>query len=119
MGRSDMSNKSITTGSVTGRHDVEQLMQDEFLESLTSSYDFDALSGADRCTYVLHQSVAYEYAAPVRDLRQRLMVMPNSRHGDQQRVVHRFDVRARGTARTRTRADRFGNPVVHVSVPVV
>ena len=84
----------MTRSSVAGRHDVEQFMQDEFLESLTSSYDYDALIGADRGTYVLHQTVAYEYAAPVRNLRQRLMVMPQARHGDQQRVVHRFDVKA-------------------------
>ena len=45
--------------------------------------------------------------------------MPQARHGDQQRVVHRFDVRAHGNKRVRTRADRFGNPVVHVSVPAV
>ena len=109
----------MTRSSVARRHDVEQFMQDEFLESLTSSYDYDALIGADRGTYVLHQTVAYEYAAPVRNLRQRLMVMPQARHGDQQRVVHRFDVKARGNKRVRSRADRFGNPVVRVSVPAV
>jgi transglutaminase-like putative cysteine protease len=114
-----MSNDSTTNGSAAGRHDVEQFMQDEFLESLTNSYDYDALIGADRATYVLHQTVAYEYAAPVRDLRQRLMVLPQARHGDQQRVVHRFDARTCGNKRVHTRADRFGNSVVHVSVPAV
>jgi len=114
-----MSNDTMTGGSVARRHDVEQFMQDEFLESLTSSYDYDALIGADRGTYVLHQTIVYEYAAPVRDLRQRLMVVPQARHGDQQRVVHRFDVQACGSKRVRTRADRFGNSVVRVSVPVV
>jgi transglutaminase-like putative cysteine protease len=94
-------------------------MQDEFLESLTGSYDHDALTGADRGTYVLHQTVAYEYAAPVRDLRQRLMVVPRARHGDQQRVVHRFDVNTCGNKRVRTRADRYGNSIVRVSVPAV
>ncbi|HEX2783135.1 MAG TPA: transglutaminase family protein [Ilumatobacteraceae bacterium] len=102
-----------------GRHDVEQFEHDEFLESLPNNYDSDALIGADRATYVIHQTVAYEYAVPVRDLRQRLMVMPRERHGDQQRVVHRFDVRTHGNKRVRTRADRFGNTVVHVSVPSV
>jgi transglutaminase-like putative cysteine protease len=104
---------------VTGRHVVEQFVQDEFLESLTSSYDSAALIGADRGTYVLHQTVAYEYAAPVRDLRQRLMVVPRARHGDQQRLVHRFEVNSCGNKRVRTRADRFGNSIVRVSVPAV
>jgi transglutaminase-like putative cysteine protease len=94
-------------------------MHDEFLESLPNNYDGDALIGARRATYVIHQTVAYEYASPVSDLRQRLMVVPRERHGDQQRVVHRFDVRTHGNRRIRTRADRFGNTVVHVSVPSV
>ncbi len=81
--------------------------------------DRDALIGADRATYVLHQTIAYEYAQPVRDLRQRLMVIPRERHGDQQRVIQRFDVRAHGNQRVRRRADRFGNAVVHVRVPAV
>jgi transglutaminase-like putative cysteine protease len=94
-------------------------MHDEFLESLPNSYDTDALIAAARATYVIDQTVAYEYSVPVRDLRQRLMVMPRERHGDQQRVVHRLGVRTHGSKRVRTRADRFGNTVVHVSVPSV
>ncbi len=101
------------------RHDVEQFMHDEFLESVPNSYDIDALIGADRATYVIDQTVAYEYAMPVRDLRQRLMVVPRERHGDQHRVVRRLEVRTPGSKRVRTRADRFGNTVVHVSVPSV
>ena len=105
--------------SVPDRHDVEQFMHDEFVESLPSSYDRDALIEAKRATYVIDQTVAYEYALPVHDLRQRLVVMPRERHGDQQRVIHRFDVRTHGNKRIRTRADRFGNTVVHVGVPSV
>ena len=47
------------------------------------------------------------------------MVMPRERHADQQRLIHRFDVRAHGNKRIRRREDRFGNAVVHVSVPAV
>lgn len=101
------------------RHDVEQFMHDEFLESLPNSYDTEALIGASRATYVIDQTVAYEYSAPVLDLRQRLMVMPRERHLDQQRVVRRLEVRTRGSKRVRTREDRFGNTVVHVTVPSV
>ena len=82
--------------SLAARRDVEQFMHDEFLGSLPSIPDRDALIRADRAIYLLHQTIAYEYARPVRDLRQRLMVMPRERHADQQRLVHRFDVRAHG-----------------------
>ncbi len=91
-------------------------MHDEVFESLPRSYDRNALIDADRATYVLHQTVSYEYAKPVRDLRQRLMVMPRQRHADQRCMVHRFDVRSCGDKRVRTRTDRFGNTVVHVRV---
>jgi transglutaminase-like putative cysteine protease len=101
------------------RHDVEQFMHDEFVESLPSSYDRDAVIAANRATYVLHQTVGYEYARPVHNLRQRLMVMPRERHGDQQRLIHRFDVSAARNTRVRKRADRFGNTVVQVTVPSV
>lgn len=94
-------------------------MHDEFLDSLPTTFDTDALIGADRATYVIHQTIAYDYTVPVLDLRQRLMVMPRERHGDQHRVIHRLDVRTAGNRRVRTRADRFGNTVVHVKAPTV
>jgi len=111
-------NPSIIDWSSAARRDVEQFMHDEFLESLPSVPDRDALIRADRAVYLLHQTIAYEYTRPVRDLRQRLMVMPRERHGDQHRMTHRFDVGAHGK-RIRRRQDRFGNSVVHVSVPAV
>ena len=94
-------------------------MHDELLESLPSAYDRDALVGASRAAYVIHQTVTYEYTKPVTDLRQRLVILPRERHGDQQRVAHRFDVRAHGDPRVRARADRFGNTIVHAVVPTV
>jgi transglutaminase-like putative cysteine protease len=103
----------------TGRHDVERFVHDEFFETLSTSHDQEALIAADRATYVLHQTVTYDYARPVSDLRQRLMVVPRALHGDQQRVAHRFRVRTPGTKRVRRRTDRFGNAVLHVSVPSI
>jgi transglutaminase-like putative cysteine protease len=114
-----MMNNPTTEWTLITRHDVEQFMHDEFFESLPNSYDGDALRMADRATYVLQQTIAYEYARPVSDLRQRLMVVPRQRHADQQLVAHRFDARAPGSKRVRRRVDRFGNAVVHVSVPAV
>ena len=94
-------------------------MRDELLESLPSAYDREALIGASRAAYVIHQTVGYEYTKPVSDLRQRLVILPRERHGDQQRLVHRFNVRAQGEARIRTRTDRFGNTIVNAGVPMV
>ena len=59
-----MRNESTSAGPVAGRHDVEQFLHDEFLESVPSGYDRDALIAAERATYVLHQTVSYEYAGP-------------------------------------------------------
>jgi len=102
-----------------GRHDVERFVHDEFYETLPTSHDRAALVAADRATYVLHQTVTYNYARPVSDLRQRLIVVPREMHGDQQRVAHRFRVRTPGSKRVRQRTDKFGNAVVHVSVPAI
>jgi transglutaminase-like putative cysteine protease len=114
-----MGNNPTDEWGVAGRRHVEQFMHDEFFGSLPSSYDSNALVQADRATYVMHQTVTYDYTGPVSDLRQRLMVLPREHHGDQQRVAHRFDVLTQGTRSVRTRADRFGNTVVHVRVPSI
>ena len=44
------------------------------------------LDAAGRITYVLEQSFRYDYDAPVESLRQRLVVVPPSRHGSQQAI---------------------------------
>lgn len=61
----------------------------------------------------LHERLRYDYAAPVRDLRHRLIVVPPELHGDQRRVHHRVTV-AGAEARMSTRVDGFGNQVVDV-----
>lgn len=103
---------------------VEQFLHDELLESLPSHYDRAALLQAEMATYVIHQTVTYDYSRPVRDLSQRLVILPRFRHGDQRRAAYRFDVRTHGddmvgAARVATRADRFGNTVVHANVPAI
>ena len=50
------------------------------------------LDAAGRVTYVLQQSFRYEYDSPVESLRQRLVVVPPARHGNQHRRAHRLDV---------------------------
>ena len=68
------------------------------------------LDAAGRVTYVIEQSFRYEYDAPVRSLRQRLVIVPPTRHGDQHRRAHQLEVRG-AQARRQLRQDRHGNVV--------
>ena len=70
-------------------------------------------SRVKRTAYLLHQHVRYEYPAPIRDLRHRLVIVPPTVHGDQRRVLHRVDVPG-ALARTRARLDELGNHVIDV-----
>ena len=76
------------------------------------------LTGAHRITYRIEQSFRYEYAAPVTDLAQRLVVVPRRRHGGQRRGRHTLRILGAAHAR-RTRADAGGNTVVRVLAPRV
>jgi len=77
------------------------------------------LASAEEVTYVLHNDVTYEYPAPIRALRHRLVMVPRYRHGDQRRVAHRLDADVPTRAAVRHRYDRFGNTVVDVEAPEV
>jgi transglutaminase-like putative cysteine protease len=68
------------------------------------------LDAAGRITYLLEQSFRYDYDAPVESLRQRLVVVPPSRHGGQHRRAHRLEV-AGALARRHLRLDVRGNVV--------
>jgi len=68
------------------------------------------LDAAERVTYVLEQSFRYDYDAPVESLRQRLVVVPRSRHGSQYRRSHLLEVNG-ARARRHLRRDGHGNVV--------
>jgi transglutaminase-like putative cysteine protease len=68
------------------------------------------LGAAERVSYVLEQSFRYEYDAPVRALRQRLVIVPPARHGNQYRRAHRLEVTG-APVRRRVRKDANGNIV--------
>jgi transglutaminase-like putative cysteine protease len=71
------------------------------------------LDGADRVTYLLDQRLHYAYDEPITALRQRLVVVPPPRHGNQHRRVHQVEVT--GTSARRVwRRDAHGNTVVHL-----
>jgi transglutaminase-like putative cysteine protease len=68
------------------------------------------LDAASRVTYVLQQSFRYDYDQPVRALRQRLVIVPRSRHGNQYRRAHTLEVDG-AQAERRVRRDSRGNVV--------
>jgi transglutaminase-like putative cysteine protease len=85
-----------------------QVLQAPLLDH--SELDLDA---ARRLTYVIEQSFRYDYDAPVKSLRQRLVIIPPARHGSQYLRGHLLEVT--GTrARRRLRRDAHGNLVAWV-----
>lgn len=68
------------------------------------------LDSARRITYVLEQSFRYDYDAPVRSLRRRLVIVPPTRHGSQCRRAHRLEVIGAAAQRC-LRRDARGNVV--------
>ncbi len=68
------------------------------------------LAAARRVRYVLEQSFRYEYDAPVESLRQRLVIVPPARHGNQYLRAHRLEVTG-AQVRRRVRRDAAGNVV--------
>jgi len=71
-----------------------------------------------RTHYWMYQRFRYEYPGPVRELRQRLMVIPASQHGDQQLRGYQFAVSAPASS-LHYEADSFGNRVFRCTVPQV
>ena len=74
-------------------------------------------TSARRVSYLVEQSFRYEYPAPIRDLRHRLVVIPPERFGDQRRVDHRVEVGPE--CRVEDREDCFGNLIVEIRAPAV
>jgi transglutaminase-like putative cysteine protease len=75
-------------------------------------------ASARRVSYLLRQTLRYEYSEPIRDLNHRLVVIPPERFGDQRRLRHQLSVDAEGV-RFENREDRFGNVIVDVFAPRV
>ena len=73
---------------------------------------------ARRAKYSLRQTFRYEYPEPIRDLNQRLVVIPPARFGDQRRLWHEISI-GLDSARYEDHSDRFGNVIVDVFAPRV
>ncbi len=68
------------------------------------------LGAVRNVNYVLQQSFRYEYDAPVESLRQRLVIVPPARHGNQYRRAHLLEVNG-APVRRRVSRDAYGNVV--------
>jgi transglutaminase-like putative cysteine protease len=64
-----------------------------------------------RTAYLIHQHLRYEYPGEVRDLRQRLVIVPPERYGGQRLVTHKLEVSQSGGDRDDI-TDPFGNRVL-------
>jgi transglutaminase-like putative cysteine protease len=71
------------------------------------------LDAARRLTYIIEQSFRYDYDAPVKSLRQRLVIIPPARHGSQYLRGHLLEVTG-ARARRCLRRDAHGNLVAWV-----
>src|SRR6266852_7565051 len=71
-----------------------------------------------RTAYLVHQHFRYDYPGPVRDLKQRLLIVPPNVYGDQKCIVHRLDV-SEPTAETASEVDEFGNHVIRLRIPSI
>ena len=76
------------------------------------------LDAAERITYILRQQFRYVYDDTVTSLRQRLVIVPPPRHGDQYRRQHTLDVTGASAAR-RVRRDGQGNVVTWLRADTV
>jgi transglutaminase-like putative cysteine protease len=95
-----------------GQHDADVLA----VEAVDHSAS--AWSRIRRSVYDVQQRFRYEYAAPISDLRQRLVVVPRPVHGNQRLLSHGLAV-SEARFRRRMRADQFGNVVLQISIPKV
>ena len=68
--------------------------------------------------YLIHQHFRYEYPGQIHDLRQRLVIIPPERHGDQRLITHRLEVSS-PTTEVRREQDEFGNLVLSLAVDQV
>ncbi len=94
-----------------------------FLSAVPQSVEFLDHSSVEwgqvrRSQYWIYQRFHYEYPGPIRDLHQRLVVVPPARHGDQYLSGHKLRVTI-SEACIDTAQDSFGNSVYYLDLPEV
>jgi transglutaminase-like putative cysteine protease len=88
------------------------------VSALTIDYRDVDWANVTCATYALEQRFTYRYPGPIRELYQRLIVIPRAVHGDQRLRSYRLDV-DRASARRVEQLDAFGNHVVSLYLPSV
>lgn len=85
-----------------------------------AAVDHQAIRWRDvRWTAILiHQQFHYDYPARIHDLRQRLVIIPPERHGDQRLITHRLEISS-PTTEVHRDLDAFGNLVLSLSADEV
>jgi transglutaminase-like putative cysteine protease len=85
-----------------------------------SALDHNAIDSSRirRTVYEVQQRFRYEYAAPISNLRQRLVVVPPALRGTQRLLSHQLEV-SEVRCRKRICIDRFGNIVLVINIPEV
>lgn len=68
--------------------------------------------------YLIHQHFRYDYPGPVRNLKQRLLIVPPDSYGDQKYIVHRLNVSA-DVIETSSEVDEFENRVITLYIPYI
>ena len=68
--------------------------------------------------YLVHQHLRYEYPGPIKDLHQRLMILPPHQYGDQRLLDHRLSI-SNPTVETVYQDDSFGNTEINLHVPSI
>jgi transglutaminase-like putative cysteine protease len=89
------------------------MLDQQLLHAPVIDHEAVDLDRAERVTYLLEQTFAYDYAQPVEQLRHRLVVLPPRRHGNQHLRAHRLEIDG-AAARRETRRDARGNTVVRL-----
>ncbi len=68
-----------------------------------------------RTAYLIHQHFRYDYPGPIRDLKQRLLIVPPDIYGDQKRIAYHLDI-STNVAETSIEVDEFANQVINLHI---
>jgi transglutaminase-like putative cysteine protease len=95
----------------------------QLLQALPNSVPFVDHTGIQwnqvrRTHYWMYQRFNYEYPGPVKNLHQRLIVVPPTRHGNQHLEDHKLRV-SNAEVGSRSEIDPFGNLVYYLDLPHV
>src|SRR4051794_28864709 len=93
------------------------------LHAIPNSVPFVDHTGIDwpqvrRTHYWMYQRFSYEYPGPVRDLYQRLVIVPPGQHGSQLLEDHKLRVSSLEVD-IRSEIDPFGNLVYYLDLPYI